>query len=164
MNFSTNAKQKLFSLIDEMNAQPWLFTKSPETDFTRKKKWSFGDVIKFIISMEGQALKDELLKYFEYKNSTPSNSSFNQRRNQILPEAFEFVFHEFTNSFQKVDATYKGFSLIACDGSDIYAPRNSNDKTTYVQTSPNARGYNLLHLNALYDLCNRTYIDAIIQA
>lgn len=164
MNFSINIKQKLFSLIDEMNSQPWLFTKSPETDFTRKKKWSFGDVMKFIISMEGQSLKDELLKYFEYKNSTPSNSSFNQRRAQILPETFEFLFHEFTNLFLKEDATYKGFRLIACDGSDLYAPHNSDDKTTYVQTAPNARGYNLLHLNALYDLCSRTYIDAEIQA
>lgn len=59
---------------------------------------------------------------------------------------------------------YKGFRLIACDGSDLYTPRNSDDKTTYVQTSPNASGYNLLHLNALYDLCSRTYIDAEIQA
>lgn len=164
MNFSTNVKQKLFSLIDEMNSQPWLFTKSPETDFTRKKKWSFGEVVKFIISMEGQSLKDELIKYFEYDNLTPSNSSFNQRRAQILPEAFEFLFREFTNLFPKEDAVYKGVHLLACDGSDLYLPRDPSDKTTYIQTSSNANGYNLLHLNALYDLCSRTYIEAEIQA
>ena len=27
----------------------------------------------------------------------------------------------------------------------------------------NTRGYNLLHLNAAYDLCNRLYVDAIVQ-
>ena len=43
------------------------------------------------LPMEGKALRDELLEYFEFDNTTPSNSSFNQRRAQILPEAFEFL-------------------------------------------------------------------------
>ncbi len=43
-----------------------------------------------MLTMEGKALRDELLEYFEFDNTTPSNSSFNQRRAQILPEAFEF--------------------------------------------------------------------------
>lgn len=164
LKFSTEVKQKLFSLIDEMDSYHWLFTRTPETDFSRKKKWTFGEVIKFIVSMEGKSLKDELLEYFEYDNHTPSNSSFNQRRAQILPEAFEFLFREFTNAFRKEDAVYKGFRLIACDGSDIRIPYNPKDETTYIQTSSDARGYNVLHLNAFYDLCNRTYIDAEIQS
>ena len=47
--------------------------------------------VKFMLTMEGKALRDELLEYFEFDNTTPSNSSFNQRRAQILPEAFEFL-------------------------------------------------------------------------
>jgi hypothetical protein len=47
-----------------------------------------------MLTMEGKALRDELLEYFEFDNTTPSNSSFNQRRAQILPEAFEFLFQE----------------------------------------------------------------------
>lgn len=163
MNFSIEVKQKLFSLIDEMDSYHWLFTRSPQIDFSRKKKWSFADVIKFIVSMEGKSLKDELFEFFEYSTSTPSNASFNQRRSQILPEAFEFLFREFTNQFLKEDAVYKGFRLIACDGTDLYLPRNPDEKTTFIQTSSNIRGYNLLHLNALYDLCSRTYIDAELQ-
>ena len=115
MNFSTEVKQKLFSIIEEMDFYHWLFTKSPEKDFSRKKKWSFDKIMKFMLSTEGKSLKDELLEYFDFDNLTPSNSSFNQRRSQILPEAFEFLFHEFTNSFNKKDATYKGLRLIACD-------------------------------------------------
>ena len=49
------------------------------------------------LPMEGKALRDELLEYFEFDNTTPSNSSFNQRRAQILPEAFEFL--HFMNSY-----------------------------------------------------------------
>ena len=163
MNFSIEVKQNLFSLIDEMDSCRWLFTKSPEKDFSRRKKWSFGEVIKFILSMEGKSLKDELLEYFDFDNSTPSNSSFNQRRAQILPEAFEFLFHGFTDLFHKDDAVYKGFRLIACDGSDLCIACNPKDETTYFQSSPDIRGFNQMHLNALYDLGRRIYIDALIQ-
>ena len=85
MNYSTEVKQKLLSIITKMDSYYWLFTKHPKTDFSRKKKWSFEEVMKFMLTMEGKALRDELLEYFEFDNTTPSNSSFNQRRAQILP-------------------------------------------------------------------------------
>lgn len=162
MNYSAEVKQKLLSIIQEMDSSHWLFTKNPETDFSRKKKWSFNEIMKFMLSMQGKSLKDELLEYFDFDNSTPSNSAFNQRRAQILPEAFEFLFQELTNSF-KNNATYKGLRLIACDGSDLCIAHNPKDETTYFQSLPDSKGFNQLHLNAFYDLCNRRYIDAIIQ-
>lgn len=163
MNFSTEVKQKLFSIIENMGNYHWLFTKHPGKDFSREKKWSFEEMMKFMLTMEGKSLKDELLEYFDFDNSTPSNSSFNQRRGQILPEAFEFLFHEFTNSFKNKTAVYKGYRLIACDGSDLRIAHNPNDETTYFQSTPHCKGFNLLHLNAFYDLCERTYTDAVIQ-
>jgi hypothetical protein len=162
MNYSTEVKQKLLSIITKMDSYYWLFTKHPKTDFSRKKKWSFEEVMKFMLTMEGKALRDELLEYFEFDNTTPSNSSFNQRRAQILPEAFEFLFQEFTKSFTD-NVTYNGLRLIACDGSDLCIAHNPQDETTYFQTLPDRKGYNLLHLNAFYDLCSRQYTDAIIQ-
>lgn len=99
MNYSTEVKQKLLSIIEEMDSYHWLFTKIPGTDFSRKKKWSFEEIMRFILTMEGKSLRDELLEYFDFDSSTPSNSAFNQRRAQILPEAFEFLFQEFTNYF-----------------------------------------------------------------
>lgn len=163
MNYATNVKKKLFSLIDEMESIRWLFTKCPNTNFTREKKWSFSKVIKFIISAEGKSLKDELYEYFDYNCETPSNSSFNQRRAQILPEAFEFLFREFTNYFEQKNKTYNGYKLIACDGSDLCIAHNPNDQATYFQSRPNDKGFNQVHLNVLYDLLGRTYTDAVIQ-
>lgn len=49
----------------------------------------------YLISMEGKSLKDELLKHFEYSSEHPTNSSFNQRSEQIKPEAFEHLFQRF---------------------------------------------------------------------
>lgn len=163
MNFSLAVKKKLFSLIEEMDTYHWLFTSKPDTDFTRVKKWSFEKVMKFMLCMEGKSLKDELLEYFDFQNETPSNSSFNQRRSQILPEAFEFLFHEFTDYFCEEPSLYKGYRLLACDGSDLCIAHNPKDETTYFQSLPGTRGFNQIHLNALYDLRSRTYIDAIIQ-
>lgn len=116
---------------------------------------------KFVLTLEGKSLKNELLKFFEYNDSTPTNSAFNQLRAQILPEAFEFLFHEFTKKYSDINKKYKRYRLIACDGSDICISHNPNDIATYFQAT-SKKGYNLLHLNALYDLNNRTYIDAII--
>lgn len=163
MDYATQIKKLLFSLVDEVDSTHWLFTKNPNTDFSRKKKWSFSEIVKFMISMEGKSLRDELYEYFDYEYETPSNSSFNQRRAQILPEAFEFLFKEFTNTFARKDTTYKGYKLIACDGSDLCISLNPNDKTTYFQSQPTDKGFNLFHLNAFYDLLERTYTDAIIQ-
>lgn len=67
-------KQKLLSLVEEMASYQWLFTKSPEKDFTRKKKWSFAEIMKFMLIMEGKPLKNELLEYFDFNKFTPSNT------------------------------------------------------------------------------------------
>lgn len=40
---------------------------------------------------------------------------------------------------------------------------NPADLGNYFQSSPLEKGFNQLHLNALYDLCSRRYTDAIIQ-
>ena len=44
MNYSTFIKEKLISLINEMDQHHWLFTRNAEKDFSRIKKWSFGEV------------------------------------------------------------------------------------------------------------------------
>ena len=66
MNFSTEVKQKLLSIIKEMDACHWLFTKSPDKDFSRVKKWSFERIMNFMLAMEGKSLKDELLQFFDF--------------------------------------------------------------------------------------------------
>ena len=66
MNFSVTVKKKLFEMIDEMNSYAWLFVQNPLKDFSREKKWSFSNTLKFMISMEGKSMRDELLEYFDF--------------------------------------------------------------------------------------------------
>ena len=162
MSYAAFIKEKLLGLISEMNQYHWLFTRNAEKDFSRIKKWSFGETVRFIISMEGKSLKDELLEYFNFRTKTPTNSSLNQRRAQILPEAFEFLFREFTN-ITSGGKLYHGYRLLACDGSTLTTNPNPQDEAAYIHYSSESKGYNQIHLTALYDLQNRTYADAVIQ-
>ncbi|WP_367568889.1 transposase [Lacrimispora sp.] len=53
--------------------------------------------------------------------------------------------------------------MFAIDGSDLHIPTNKDDPDSYFSRVNDQRPYNLLHLNALFDICEKTYIDAIIQ-
>ena len=161
MQFSEEVKATLWKLIDVMSSDLSDFTVNPQKDFTRKKKWDFPTLIKFIISMESQSLKNELHKYFGYTTDCPTNASFNQRRSQIKSDAFKYLFESFTNQYNNNPSLFNGYRLIACDGSDINISHDPNDEETYFPHG-DAKGFNQLHLNAMYDLLNRIYTDIIM--
>lgn len=156
-------KEKLTSIIKEMSETPELFVKNPGQDFSRNRKLSFETVIQLLLSMGGNSIYSELLEYSGYDINTATTSAFVQQRNKILPFAFEFMLHEFTNSLYETKL-YQGYRMLAVDGSDLHIATNAKDMDTYFQNSPDVKGYNLLHLNAMYDLCNKLYVDAFIQS
>ena len=162
MIFAEHVKNNLLSLIQEMAAVPWLFSKNPSADFSRSRKLNFASTIQLILSMESGSLKKELLDYFQFSVDTPSASAFSQQRSKLLPETFHFLFYEF-NSLFTFQKNYHGYQLLACDGSDLNIARNPKDTDTYFQSLPTDKGFNQLHLNALYDLCEKRYTDVVIQ-
>lgn len=161
-SYAISLKDKLTSLIREMSLAPALYVRNPETDFTRKKKLPFETVMHLLISMGGNSLYKELLESQGYDVNTATTSAFVQQRNKILPSAVEFLFHQFTQSYTDIK-DYRGYRLLAVDGSDLHIATDSSDTNTYFQNAPGTKGYNLLHLNAAYDLCNRLYVDAVVQ-
>src|ERR1035437_9239828 len=100
MNFPESVKEKLTELISNMAANPELFIKNPETDFTRTRKLSFETVMHLILSMGGNSLSNEIMKYFDYNANAASSSAFIQQRDKISPFAFEYILDKFTNFFQ----------------------------------------------------------------
>ncbi len=62
-NFSNKVRNKLFSIISEMDKYSWLFVKNPGHDFTRKSPLSFDKMMKLMISMEGQSIRKELYNF-----------------------------------------------------------------------------------------------------
>lgn len=163
MNQSFNiVKQNMDNIIHQMAQMPWLFSSSPEKDFTRTSKIGLEHLIFLLLSMGGKSISNELLDYFGYAKETPSVSAFVQCRHKLIPEAMAFLFHEFTTSSDP-GKTYKGFRLLAVDGSDIQIPTNPEHAESFVRTSDTAAPYNLLHLDALYDLCSHIYLDSVVD-
>jgi len=159
MNEYPNAvKERLSALIRELSASPELFVKNPGKDFTRNRKLSFGTVMHLLISMGGNSIYKELLEAQGYDVSTATASAFVQQRDKILPCAFEFLLHQFTHPFPN-PKTYRGYRLLAGDGTDLRIATNPDHPDTYLPSHE----ANLLHLNALYDLCNKLYVDGVIQ-
>ena len=157
-----NTRKSLMKCIDELSKISHLFSANPSKDFSRNRKLPFKKMITSLLCMKGGSLSNELLDLFDNEVNTPSASAFVQQRAKILPEAFETLFHMF-NKAQKSFPALDGYRLLAIDGSDIHIPTNKFDADSYYPGKNDRKPYNLLHLNALYDLCNHTYVDAVIQ-
>ena len=155
-------KEKLDTLLTEMHEYSWLFVNNPDKDFTRKRKLDFKDMLNILLSMGGNSLKLELMKYFSYDAETATSSAFVQQRDKILPDALELLFHRFTASAVNPNY-YDGYRMLAVDGSDLSIAHNPNDVENHFTATENTKGFNLLHLNAMYDLCSRVYVDTIVQ-
>lgn len=149
--------------IDKLSEVSWFFLKNPQKDFTRRRKVCFRDIITFLLSMEAKSTTNELLDYYKCVASLPSASALRQQRDKILPEAFEFLFWEFAKAFTSDNAEYRGYRLLAVDGSDLPIAADPSDPDCYYPGTNGQRHYSLLHLNALYDLRQKTYMDAIVQ-
>ena len=155
-------KQKLKGILEQTDKIAWLFSKNPTKDFSRRRKLPFYKLAKTMIGMEGGSLTHEMLNCFHFSEHTPSVPAFIQQRSKLLPEAMAFVFSEVVHAFP-CGAGVDGYRLIACDGSDLHYAANPNEPENFFTASEQTRGYNLLHLNALYNLGSRRYVDALIQ-
>ena len=160
MFYAERLKENLLNVIASIGENQFNYVRNPKTDFIRKRKMGFEDVIKFIISMQNDSTKRELMKYFDYSLNMPSDAAFNQQRAKVLPSAFEHAFRKF-NQFIPEENFYEGYRLLSCDGSSLAIAKNEDDSETFCHNKKD--GYNVLHLNAMYDLLNRKYVDAVIQ-
>ena len=138
------------------------FVVDPKRDFVRKSELSFSKTMQFILGMGSQTLGSELMEFYGLDKKSVSVSAIVQRRAKILPFAFQYLFHKFNETFSQTNF-FHGYRLYAVDGSDIHIPTNPDDKDTFYRANDDAKGYNLMHLNALYDLLNKRYFNAVIQ-
>lgn len=155
-------KAILSQLIRNITDHPEHFCKNPQRDFTRTRKLGLRQIILLLLGMQGGSTTNELLDFFDYSLDTATTSAFVQQRNKLLPDTMEILFHSFVKR-TSTTSLYKGFRLLAMDGSDIQIPTAKDDVDSYYPATNGQRPYNLLHLNALYDLLSHTYTDVLIQ-
>ena len=158
---SQEVKDLLIGIINKQKQDLTGLVCNPNVDFSRNRKIPYENMILSLLTMEGTTLTNELLRQFSCSATTATSSAFVQQRKKILPIALESLFHDFAAQTFRED-NYNGYKLLAVDGSDIQIPTNLNDEHSLFITKEGVKPYNLLHLNALYNLLTHTYEDAIV--
>jgi len=159
-NYPNFLRDRLVSKIHNLSVSDPNFVKNPGKDFTRNRKLPFSDIIQIIIHMGGNTIFKELLETKGYAADVATTSAFVQQRGKILPAAFEHIFRNFLPADSKMKR-HLGYRLFAIDGSDLCIAFNPADYDTLHRNQH--KNFNLLHMNAMYDLCNHIYTDAILQ-
>ena len=162
LHTAAEVKEILTKLIHHLKSTKSLYVKNPEKDFTRERKLSFEKVITCLLGMGGGSLANELMDQFGCCADLVTVSAFIQQRNKLLPSALETLFHLFVEK-SECSSLYKGYRLLAVDGSALQIPTDKDDMDSFFPGASNKEPYNLLHLNAMYDLIAHTYTDAILQ-
>ena len=155
-------KRALIASIQAITDYKWLYSVRPGRDNTRNRKFPFEKIISAILAFRSGTLNREIMDFFGLDPNIGTSSAFIQQRSKILPEAFECLFQHFVS---KVDENklYHGLRLLAVDGSDLQIAANPSDPDSYYPGVNGQKAYNLLHINAMYDLLQHTYTDAVIQ-
>ena len=134
-----------------------------ESHFTRKgRKLSFREDMKILVSIGSSSMRKELYDYFGCDTDAVSLPGFIKSRAKIKEGAFIELMKMMNGAFP-CKKTYKGYRLLAVDGSDLTISTDKNDAESYEKNGNKTIGFNNYHMNALYDILNRRYLDSIIQ-
>ena len=99
MNLSPKSvKETLLTKVNEISDSSWQFV-NKSTDFTRKRKISFRDVLLSTISMQKSSSKTEVLKYFDFNVDSPTASALIQQRKKYLQMRLNLFFTHFPMPF-----------------------------------------------------------------
>lgn len=159
MNTHANEmKNCLLEIIKEMGRDPQRFATLDKGCFTRQRKLGFETLMRFILSFGSNSLGHEIGEFFEYGEGFPTASAFVQQRKKLSYLAFKYLFHEFNRRSDVKPALFKGYRLIAIDGSDLSLPYNPDEGNVMKNTHLSS-----MHLNAAFDVETRQFVDAIIE-
>jgi hypothetical protein len=151
MNFSVQVKSLLFKDVSKVAGNHTLYSHNPGKDFTRNRKLGLETLIKLMLTMQKGTIRDELQNFFEYSEDAPTPGALCRQLQKLKPEALSDLMKAFNAHFPC--ETYKGCRLVGCDGSESNIFRNPKDLDTYHPPSgKSSRGYNLIHMIALFDL------------
>lgn len=163
MKFSDYVKLMLLDSIRELAADPNNFACCPGRDFSRNRKIPVHDLLLMLLTMEADCIKEELYRYFGRSTSSPSKAAFYKQRKKLRDDALRSLLFAFSKKCKKNFFKDK-YSLIACDGSAVDISRNPNDHDTFFEPNgKSTRGFNQIHINALFSILDKKFIDLLIQ-
>ena len=167
--FDRALRDSLYRIIDDTALHADNYSLNPGHDFTRNRKLPLPSLIKALIAMEGNSISKELYDIFNCNADDKqfiSKSAFVQQRSKLKHEALHDILIDFNRRTGINDTNrYTGCKLYAIDGSDVNIAYNEDSDTYFPEkaNSVTGRGFNQFHVNALFDITNSTFHDAVIQ-
>ena len=161
-SYPERVRSALFHAIKKTAANLDACVKVPGKDFSRKRKLPLQTMLLMLIGMGGGSLSKELYDWFGYTPSTATASAFVQQRNKIRSKAVEMIFNDFVSSVMPT-MTFRGYRLFAVDGSDLRLPSDPTNDFSLIRNAEGQKQYNLAHLNAMFDLMSKAYVDVTMQ-
>lgn len=143
-----------------------------EKDFTRNRKVGFVTLLCIIVNMVRRSTQlevDEYLRRFGLKGTiydTYTKQSFSEARQKLSPEAFIILGDGFVEKFYEDDdfKKYKGYRLLAADGSTIEVPNNIETQKYYGCSINQSKDVKIARAisSKLYDVENKIVISATL--
>ena len=144
-----------------------------KNDFTRSRKVGFVTLVCMILNMIKKSTQleiDDFMKKFgadDERYSTYTKQSFSEARQKLSPEAFKILNNGFVqkyyedNDFKK----YKGYRLLAVDGSCIEIPNTEELKKHYGCAGNNNAKHKAARAQSstLYDLENGLVLSSVLD-
>ena len=136
----------------------------------RRRKMPLEDLVYSMINRKGLTLKMELRNYMKttHPGTEISKPGYLKQRMKLNPDAFKFLYQEHNKNFYQDEEvepyTYKGFLILAADGSDINIP--TTDETIEKYGSASVRGVKpcaQIGLGCIYDVLNRFILESSIN-
>lgn len=163
MKYSTFVKQMLMTSIDELSQTPEYYAVHPDKDFTRNRKIGFRDFLLLLLTMENDCLREELYRFFGRTDESPTKAAFYHQRAKLKNDALWQLLQIFNQKFKPV-LYKKRYRLVACDGSAADIFRDEKDKETYFEpNNKSSRGFNQIHINTLYSILDKQFMDVLVQ-
>lgn len=155
-----NILKLIDSIINKIAANIHDFSVSDQA-FTRCRKLNPTDLIKLILNMGAGSLNSKIFHAFPDVNSRMTASAFEQQKAKLKPECFKEIMLELSRANDALQLLDNKYLVVAIDGSDFDQP--FNPKSENIFQGKDVRRYCQVHLNALYDVLNKLYLDLIFQ-
>lgn len=143
--------------------------KNPSKDFIRNRDFTPEKIISTLLRYGSRNAESELIDILECQDTARNiNAAFLQQRKKLGEDCMSWLFRSYTEAVFDMPALgfdkylVKGRFILGCDGSDVNVAYNPNDPETFIPKK-GKRGYNQIHLNALYDVCTGAWMSANVQ-
>lgn len=164
-------KLNLDNLNKKINDTQYLVSKCRKSnkDFIRNRKLTPKELILYNLNNRGKTIKMELNEFIEKCNiDTVSDAALLKQREKLNEEIFRVLNNEamtdFYTNFKDEVKTFKGYLLLAKDGSDCEVPNTKETRERYKPKNAKKDKIARIKLSNCYDVLNCFVLDTQIQS